>query len=78
MSRETWRDVRNLSSFDNTTAWDTVLQKLQKPAQSQVLSRLLQSWEDEDNELEQRETWKYLRQVLDQDRLSDRPFWQEI
>jgi 7-cyano-7-deazaguanine synthase in queuosine biosynthesis len=52
VSSETWQDVRNLSSLSNATAWETALQKLQTPAQPQVLSRLLQSWEDEDNELE--------------------------
>jgi hypothetical protein len=40
---------------------------------SQALA-LLQSWDvDESPELdEQRETWEYLKQALDEDRLSDR------
>lgn len=33
---------------------------------------LLQSWLDAEDELEQRETWEYLQQHLDEDRLSDR------
>ena len=33
--------------------------------------KLLQSWREDDEE-EQKETWEYLKQALDQDRLSDR------
>jgi len=36
------------------------------------LIRLLQLWREEGNEEEQQETWKYLKRVLDEDRLSDR------
>ena len=37
-----------------------------------VLSRLFQSWMDEGDADEQRETLEYLIQALDEDRLSDR------
>jgi len=33
---------------------------------------LLQSWAEEGDEQEQRDTWEYLRDTLDSDRLSDR------
>lgn len=33
---------------------------------------LLQSWIDDDDEQEQQETWDFLVQALDEDRLSDR------
>jgi hypothetical protein len=36
------------------------------------LIRLLQTWREEDNREEQRETWEYLKRVLDEDRLSYR------
>jgi hypothetical protein len=38
---------------------------------------LLESWLDEAEEAEQRETGDYLVRVLDQDRLSDRPLFPE-
>jgi hypothetical protein len=41
------------------------------------LARLLQSWVDEDDGEEQQETGDYLIQVLDEDRLSDRPLYPE-
>jgi hypothetical protein len=40
-----------------------------------VLVTLLQSWIDEGDPEEQRETGEYLIRVLDEDRLSDRPFF---
>lgn len=39
----------------------------------QALGDLLQSWVSEGDGQEQRETWAFLRQALDEDRLSDRP-----
>ncbi len=36
------------------------------------LLRLLQSWRQDEDEEEQRETWEFLKQALEQDRLSDR------
>ena len=42
---------------------------------NQALIQLLRSWREDDDEedaREQRETWEYLRRVLDEDRLSDR------
>ena len=36
------------------------------------LLRLLRSWRENGDQDEQRETWEYLKQALDEDRLSDR------
>lgn len=43
------------------------------PQNTLGLLRLLESWrEDSDDAEEQKETWEYLKRVLDEDRLSDR------
>ena len=43
--------------------------------QHQALSQLTKQWIEEGDELEQTETWEYLRQALDEDRLSHRPLF---
>jgi hypothetical protein len=65
--------IHHWSTPSNTAAWNTALQKLQTPPNPQALAQLLQSWEAEGDEQDQIETWEFLRQALDQDRLSDRP-----
>jgi len=40
--------------------------------QHQALSQLTKQWIEEGDEQEQTETWEYLRQALDEDRLSHR------
>jgi hypothetical protein len=42
----------------------------------QELLELLQSWREEEDDNEQRETWEYLKQTLDADRLSYRKLFQ--
>ena|SRR5436309_1769734 len=44
---------------------------------NQGVIQLLDSWAEgtEEDAAEQRETWKYLKQALDEDRMSDRPFY---
>jgi len=44
------------------------------PPENIAAIALLKAWRNEDAE-EQRETWEYLRGVLDEDRLSDRKFF---
>ena len=65
-------DVQQFKVSSNSEAWNIAIQKLQIPQNPQVLEDLLQSWEEHDDEQEQQETWEYLRQVLDEDRLSNR------
>lgn len=70
-----WKAVTKLSPNSNTEAWNNALQQLQTPAQPQALANLLQSWEDEGETQDQQETWAFLQQALDQDRLSHRPLF---
>ena len=51
----------------------TILEQ-QKQKRTQLVN-LLQSWLDEEDDREQQETGKYLIEVLDQDRLSERPLF---
>lgn len=46
-------------------------QTLNPPIVNQAALDLLRSWREEGNEEEQRETWEFLQQALDEDRLSD-------
>ena len=49
---------------------------LNTPSDPKNLENLFQSWEEQDDdEEEQKETWEYLRRVLDEDRLSNRPLF---
>jgi uncharacterized damage-inducible protein DinB len=43
--------------------------------QHKALKELTRLWIDEGDEQEQTETWEYLRQALDEDRLANRPFF---
>ena len=45
------------------------------PSDPKILESLFQSWEEQDDEEEQKETWEYLRRVLDEDRSSNRPLF---
>lgn len=46
--------------------WQEQLEK------NRALAAILESWIQEGDEEEQRETWEFLRKALDEDRLSDR------
>lgn len=48
---------------------------LPAPLINQAAIDLLRSWREEGDEQEQRETWEFLQQSLDEDRLSDRPLF---
>ncbi|MBD1930164.1 hypothetical protein H6F74_28670 [Trichocoleus sp. FACHB-90] len=62
-------------------AWAKAMDEIKNPdpvekvARQKALSDLLKSWEEEGDEQEQTETWEYLRQALDEDRLSNRPLF---
>lgn len=43
--------------------------------QHKALKELTRQWIEEGDEQEQTETWEYLRQALDEDRLSNRPLF---
>jgi hypothetical protein len=43
--------------------------------QHKALKELTKLWIEEGDEQEQTETWEYLRQTLDEDRLSNRPLF---
>ncbi|HAA31516.1 MAG TPA: hypothetical protein DCE56_32175 [Cyanobacteria bacterium UBA8553] len=43
--------------------------------QHKALKELTRLWIEEGDEQEQTETWEYLRQALDEDRLSNRPLF---
>lgn len=45
------------------------------PPVNQAALDLLRSWREEGDEVEQRETWEFLKQSLDEDRLSNRPLF---
>ncbi len=51
-------------------------QREQQMRRNQAVIDLLNSWEDDDPE-EQRETWAFLKQALDEDRLSYRKLFPE-
>ncbi len=52
-------------------AWEKAMEQIEAN-QPQSLGRLLQSWEDEGDSEEHRETWEFLHQALDADRISNR------
>ena len=57
--------------FQQTLLKDTILEQEKQTK----LVNLLQSWIDEEDEQEQKETGEYLIEALDQDRLSERPLF---
>ncbi len=53
----------------------TEMSQAERMQRNQAAIELLRSWEEEGDEQEQTETWEYLRRVLDEDRLSNRPLF---
>ena len=49
-----------------------VASPVETPPANQAAIALLRSWAEEGDEQEQRDTWEYLKEALDEDRLSDR------
>ncbi len=63
------------SPIDTSSAdWQKAMKQISEN-QPQSLGELLRSWEDEGTLEEQRETWEFLHQALDQDRISNRPLF---
>lgn len=62
------------SSAETVTAWD--LSEPSIASRNAATLALLDKWETEGDEQEQTETWEFLQQALDEDRLSShRPFF---
>lgn len=53
----------------------TEMSEAERIQKNQAVIELLNSWEEEGDEIEQTETWEFLRQALDEDRLSNRPLF---
>ncbi len=70
--------MSKLTDKDETRAEESQRQdesatEMELPAtDSESAVALLQSWCDEEDSQEQRETWTFLKTALDEDRLSDR------
>ncbi len=83
--KEYWSDLLNMirvfqetvtkkpeSSVELGTVDELQLSRSQQIKKNQAAIELLRSWREEGDEEEQKETGDYLRQVLDEDRLSNR------
>jgi RNA binding exosome subunit len=51
--------------------------KAEQLARNRAVIELLDQWREEGDEEEQRETFEYLKEALDEDRLSNRPLFPE-
>jgi FMN-dependent NADH-azoreductase len=62
------------SSNETVTAWDLSAESI--ASRNAATLALLDKWETEEDEQDQTETWEFLQQALDEDRLSShRPFF---
>jgi hypothetical protein len=58
----------------SSVAWEKAMRQIEAN-QPPSLDRLLRSWEDEGDSQEHLETWEFLKQALDADRISNRPLF---
>jgi hypothetical protein len=58
----------------SSVAWEKAMQQIESN-QPPSLDQLLQSWEDEGDSQEHLETWEFIHQALDADRISNRPLF---
>jgi hypothetical protein len=74
--QDTIPDLKTDSSSLNSpsVAWEKAMRQIEAN-QPPSLDRLLQSWEDEGDSQEHLETWEFLKQALDADRISNRPLF---
>ena len=72
-----FRQRLQLTDTSSEVAWTNALNlaKTSNPDRQQALSKLLNSWMEEQTGQEQQEAWEFLQQSLDEDRLSNRPFF---
>ncbi len=54
-------DIQQMLMNNSDQAWNQAQQKLQMPVEPTSLAKLLQSWEDEGDEQEQKENWEFLQ-----------------
>jgi hypothetical protein len=54
-----------------------LLTREERIARNQAAIALLRSWREDGDAEEQRETWAFLKQALDEDRLSNRKFFSQ-
>jgi hypothetical protein len=75
--RQAWHEAMTGQTIPAEQLWDEALQDAITPKQERqtALSQLLDSWMEDKDENEQAEAWKYLQKALDEDRLSNRPFF---
>jgi uncharacterized damage-inducible protein DinB len=69
----TMKPVRSDASEQNATPETLETNRLAQ--QHKALKELTRQWIEEGDEQEQTETWEYLRQALDENRLSNRPLF---
>ena len=63
------------SDISEQKAATEILEANRLAQQHKALQELTRLWIEEGDEQEQTETWEYLRQALDEDRLSNRPLF---
>lgn len=64
-----------VSSDNESSEVDPEAARAEQIKKNQAAIELLRSWREYGDEQEQTETWEYLRQALDEDRLSNRPLF---
>ena len=82
MKKKTCKHSTKLSSEDMRAEEkmnDESNQSVKLSAKNQAAIELLRSWREDDeyDEEEQKATWEFLKQALDEDRLSDRKLFPE-
>ena len=72
-----FRQRLQLANTSPEAAWTNALNsaKTSNSDRQHALSELLNSWMEEQTGEEQKESWEFLQQSLDEDRLSNRPFF---
>lgn len=69
-----WRDLLQiLKLFRQSVA----VQNAEISPKNQAAIDLLRTWRETDDAQEQQETWAFLKQALDEDRLGDRPLFSQ-